>query len=382
MYATESVKTLKTYQPPEIMTGKKASKTTPATCTAEGSKEYTCSVCGQTKSEAIEKIAHNIVTVVDSQPTCGAAGKQHQECSVCHGERTDLEDLPATGNHDWKESKTTLATCTAEGSKECTCSVCGQTKSEAIKKLAHNMVTVVDSQPTCGQVGKQHKECSLCHGEITALGDLPATGKHTWGDYVRKADPTAATEGLEERTCSVCGSKETRAIAKLTPFVKVSSTSFPMKKSQSVKLPVTLEKGDSIKSAVSSNKKKLTVSVKGNVVTLKAAKKATKGTVKVTITTTCGATQTVTVKLQGSTVQAKKITGISKKLTLKVKKKATLKPVVTPISYQNKITYKSSKTKVATVSKKGVITAKKAGKTTITVTCGKVKVKCTVTVKK
>lgn len=282
----------------------------------------------------------------------------------------------------WEVTEKKDATCTAEGSIHYTCTKCNETKTDIIEKLAHNIVTVVDSQPTCGAAGKQHQECSVCHGEITALGDLPATGKHTWGDYVRKADPTAATEGLEERTCSVCGSKETRAIAKLTPFVKVSSTSFPMKKSQSVKLPVTLEKGDSIKSAVSSNKKKLTVSVKGNVVTLKAAKKATKGTVKVTITTTCGATQTVTVKLQGSTVQAKKITGISKKLTLKVKKKATLKPVVTPISYQNKITYKSSKTKVATVSKKGVITAKKAGKTTITVTCGKVKVKCTVTVKK
>lgn len=242
------------------------------------------------------------------------------------------------------------------------------------------MVTVVDSQPTCGQVGKQHKECSLCHGEITALGDLPATGKHTWSDYVRKSDPTAAAEGSEERTCSVCGSKETRAVAKLTPFVKVSATSFPMKKSQSVKLPVTLEKGDSIKNVVSGNKKKLTASVNGNVITLKA--KAAKGNVKVTITTTCGATQTVTVKLQKGTVQATKITGISKKLTLKVKKKVTLKPVVTPISYQNKVTYKSSKTKIATVSKKGVIKAKKAGKTTITVTCGKVKVKCTVTVKK
>lgn len=147
-------------------------------------------------------------------------------------------------SHDWEVTEKKDATCTAEGSKEYTCSVCGQTKSEAIEKIAHNIVTVVDSQPTCG------------------------------------------------------------------------------------------------------------------------------------------ATQTVTVKLQGSTVQAKKITGISKKLTLKVKKKATLKPVVTPISNQNKITYKSSKTKVATVSKKGVITAKKAGKTTITVTCGKVKVKCTVTVKK
>lgn len=353
-----------------------------ATCTAEGSITYTCSKCKETKTETIAKLAHNIVTVVDSQPNCSQPGKQHKECSMCHGERKDLADLPANGNHVWKETRTTAATCTAEGSKEYTCSVCKQTKTETIKKLAHNMVTVADSQPTCGQVGKQHKECSLCHGEHTALGDLPATGKHTWSAYVRTADPTAAAEGKEVRTCSVCGSKETRTIAKLAAFAKVSSTSFPMKKSQSVKLPVTLEKGDSIKSAVSSNKKKLTVSVKGNVVTLKAAKKATKGTVKVTITTTCGATQTVTVKLQGSTVQAKKIAGISKKLTLKVKKKATLKPVVTPISYQNKVTYKSSKTKVATVSKKGVITAKKAGKTTITVTCGKIKVRCTVTVKK
>ena len=76
-----------------------------ATCTAEGSIHYTCTKCNETKTDIIEKLAHNIVTVVDSQPTCGAAGKQHQECSVCHGERKDLEDLPATGNHDWKESK-------------------------------------------------------------------------------------------------------------------------------------------------------------------------------------------------------------------------------------------------------------------------------------
>ena len=79
---------------------------------------------------------------------------------------------------------------------------------------------------------------------------------------------------------------------------------------------------------------------------------------------------------------AKKITGVPKKLTIKLKKSATLKPVVTPISNTDKVTYTSSNKKVVTVSTKGVLKAKKAGKATITVKCGDVSVKCTVTVKK
>lgn len=353
-----------------------------ATCTAAGSISYTCTKCGETKTDSIEKLSHNMVTVTDREATCGQPGKQHQECSLCGGERKDLPDLPVTGKHEWKVLKTTAATCTAEGSIEYICGVCRQTKSESIKKLAHNMVTVTDSEPTCGQSGKQHKACSLCNGEVTPLGDIPATGNHTWSAYVRTADPTAAAEGTEERTCSVCGTKETKAIAKLALFVKVASTSFPMKKSQSVSLTVTLEKGDKIQTVTSNNTKLVKASVKGNTVTLKAGKKATKGTVKITITTACGASQTITVKLQSSTVQAKKITGVSKTLTLKVKKSATLKPAVNPISCKTKVTYKSSNSKIASVSSKGVIKAKKTGTATITVTCGKVSVKCKVTVKK
>ena len=353
-----------------------------ATCTAEGSITYTCRRCKETKTETIPKLAHTIVTVTDSQATCGVAGKQHQECSMCHGERTELPDIPATGKHNWVVVKTIAASCTAAGSRVYTCTSCKASKTEEIKKLAHDMVTVVDSQPTCGKVGKQHKECSLCHGERVELPDLAATGKHSWSEYVVSTEATALAAGEEVRTCQVCGVKENRTIPQLKAFIKVASTSFPLKNGQSLKVAVTLEKGDKIKSVASGNKKKLTVSAKGNTITLKANKAATSGKVKVTIKTASGLSKKLTVTLQEEKVVAKKITGVPKKLTIKVKKSAALKPVVTPISNTDKVTYTSSNKKVVTVSTKGVLKAKKAGKATITVKCGDVSVKCTVTVKK
>ena len=77
----------------------------------------------------------------------------------------------------------------------------------------------------------------------------------------------------------------------------------------------------------------------------------------------------------------RKITGVRKKLTLKKGRKAALKPVLNPITSSEKITYKSSNKKVVSVSANGRLTAKKKGKATITVTSGKVSVKCRVTVK-
>lgn len=98
----------------------------------------------------------------------------------------------------------------------------------------------------------------------------------------------------------------------------------------------------------------------------------------------------------GSTAEAakkvtvKKVTSVnaltgSKKIYLAKGKKATLKTTVTvtPNKAANKkVTYKSSNKKVATVTSKGVITAKKAGTAKITVTSKKnSKKKATVTVK-
>lgn len=98
----------------------------------------------------------------------------------------------------------------------------------------------------------------------------------------------------------------------------------------------------------------------------------------------------LTSALGGSTTseaaaKTKKIVMNKKKVTLKVGKTFKLKvKKVTPKKASKAVTYKTNKKKIATVSKKGVIKGKKAGKATITVTSKKnkkAKAKVTVTVK-
>lgn len=161
------------------------------------------------------------------------------------------------------------------------------------------------------------------------------------------------------------------------PTIKLNAYSIPLKVGQSTrKIKVSgLQKGDSICSWSSSNKKIVTVSQSG---VIKARKKT--GTAYITVRTDYGATASIKVKVQKKKVTAKKILTV-KSVALKRGEKYSLNALVTPITTPDKIKYKSAKKKIAAVSGKGVITARKKGKTVITVTCGKKKVKIKVSVR-
>ena len=70
---------------------------------------------------------------------------------------------------------------------------------------------------------------------------------------------------------------------------------------------------------------------------------------------------TVTIVVQKKKVAASGISNVSKSLKLKRGEKYRLAPVISPITTADKASYRSSNKKVVTVSKKGVITAKKSG---------------------
>lgn len=85
-----------------------------------------------------------------------------------------------------------------------------------------------------------------------------------------------------------------------------------------------------------------------------------------------------------STPEETAVTCISlnaKKIVMGVKEKATLKATVTGAGKGQKVTWKSDKTKIVTVSNAGKLTAKKAGTATITATAYGKSVSCKVTVK-
>lgn len=82
-----------------------------------------------------------------------------------------------------------------------------------------------------------------------------------------------------------------------------------------------------------------------------------------------------------SVATTKKISGIAKKYRLKVGQKMLLKPVIKPTDSTDKLTYKSSKPTVATVNKKGKVTAIKKGSAIITIKSGKKKIQCKIIVR-
>jgi len=120
--------------------------------------------------------------------------------------------------------------------------------------------------------------------------------------------------------------------------------------------------------------------VSGNSIFLKAGKK--KGSARVLITMGSGITRVLQVKVQKKKVAAKKVSiQCSKKLVLNQGNTVSINADVMPITTKDKIKYSSSKKKVASVTRNGMITAKKKGKAVITVRCGRKKVKIKVTVR-
>lgn len=213
---------------------------------------------------------------------------------------------------------------------------------------------------------------------VTGTSDIPAAHVHSFGAWRTVSAATVFAAEKQERICA-CGEKETRTVGTpLKATIKVNMSSVPLKvKQTTTKLKVSgLANGDAVVSYTSSNRKVFTVDKNGKI---KAGKK--KGSAKLTITLKSGLKKTITVKVQKTTVKTKKIQGLQKTITLKKGTKTTLKPILNPLTSQQKIKYTSSRKKVATVSSRGVIKAKKAGKTTITVKSGSKKYKITVNVK-
>ena len=278
--------------------------------------------------------------VWDSKWTSDKTAHWH-ECVAMYG-KCDITDNTKKGGYQkhsyGKGKQIKAATYKTTGLMRYTCQVCGYEKMETIPVIAH-------------------------------------THKYTWKTT---AKATVFRPAKQEGTCSLCGKKQTRNYgSKLKATIKLNVSSLTLRRKQATtKVKVSMAYGDSIKSWASSNKKIVTVDKNGKI---KAGTKT--GTAKITVTLKSGKKATLKVKVQTAKVKTTKISGLKKKLTIKKGKSVTLKPVVSPITSQEKVTYRSSNKKIATVSSKGVVKGRRKGTVTITVRSGKVTKKIKITVK-
>lgn len=200
-----------------------------------------------------------------------------------------------------------------------------------------------------------------------------------------KGNVKAVGTGKVTITASISEGK--KAYCKITVKnnkVKLNATKFNMQKGKTVTALTVKSKSikdDKIKSVKSSNSKVLKVQYSKGKIVLRAVKPSSKY-ITVTVTMKSGAKASSKVKVVKGTVRTSKLTLSEKKLTLKKGKKETLTVSRNPIGSSDKLTWKSSNKKIATVSSKGKITAKKKGSCTITVRSASGKTaKCRVTVK-
>ena len=265
---------------------------------------------------------------------------------------------------------------------------------EAISGARQSTFTVKNvtgcSEYACKVTGYWKYRDTISHSETVyysvdvdkTLKPNPATCKHSYGAWKVTKTATALANGTQTRICSICGNKETKNIAKLPAKMILSATSVNLKLKQSTTaLKVTgMATGDYLKTVKVRDTSYATVSNINKNGTFKLTAKNKVGSTTLTVTLASGNTGTVTVKVQKAKVTTSSIKGVAKTITLVKGKTATLKPSLVPITSQDKITYKSSNKKIATVSSKGVIKGVKAGKAKITVKAGKKSFTCTVTV--
>ncbi len=105
--------------------------TTKATCAKEGVKTYTCSVCGNKKTESVAKTAHSYgAGAVTTKATCAKIGVKTYTCSVCGNKKT--ESIAKMSHSYGKKTVAKKATTKKNGSTKQTCKVCGKQKTATV----------------------------------------------------------------------------------------------------------------------------------------------------------------------------------------------------------------------------------------------------------
>lgn len=163
--------------------------TTPATEESEGVRTYLCTICGATKTESVDKLAHTHTISTD----WSSDEFYHWHAASCG----KTEHNTSKAAHTWDSGVvTTPATEESEGSMSYLCTVCGYTKTEPIAKLTH--VHMYETEWTIDE--NYHWHVATCGHDV-----IKDKAVHAWGNGSIIKEATEEETGIMFFVCSICG---------------------------------------------------------------------------------------------------------------------------------------------------------------------------------
>ncbi len=200
-------------------------------------KEYTVTVTAITKDAAVNKDSETSPHSASAKAAAKVKNiqiKTQPKLVYVDGEKLDLSAMIVTVNYDngtsedvaFKDFGNYNLTASMENGKKLSMSDSGKTltvsfgdKSSATtsaitvnsNECKHTKTHTEQKTPSCGEDGYDRVICDDC-GITVSETILPATGAHQFGDWEIIVKPTEVLKGVKERTCNVCGHKETEEI--------------------------------------------------------------------------------------------------------------------------------------------------------------------------
>lgn len=167
-----------------------ADKRQEPTCLYGGRAEYQCSICGAYGEQDLPALGHAWDGgTVTREPQPGVEGERTFTCTRCGEIKTETIAALATPVPTAAPTPTPVPTPPPH---------------------EHQYVVTSRTEPTCGSPGSVTYTCS-CGDSYTE--ELPATGQHTWDSGVVVQEPLPGIPGYKIYTCMVCGRTYTEEIS-------------------------------------------------------------------------------------------------------------------------------------------------------------------------
>lgn len=159
--------------------------------------------------------SHQTTTVVKNAvtPTCAQKGYTGDTyCAECNELLTSGQELPKNDNHTFGAWETA-----EDGTQTRECSTCGKVEGKTVNPAdcKHENTVIKNEKPLCSEGAYTGDTCCADCGKLLVEGmTLPPMG-HDFVDGRFITEPTDKTSGMQEQTCSYCGTVNVKVIPAL-----------------------------------------------------------------------------------------------------------------------------------------------------------------------